>query len=65
MDGINKFFTNQNIIKGVHDAKEKIKLADEERKFSKNEVLDLFKSNLGNSTNHSDKNIISRIKRKF
>ena len=63
--GLTSFSLTKNIIKGVHDAKEKIKLADEERKFSKNEVLDLFKSNLGNSTNHSDKNIISRIKRKF
>jgi hypothetical protein len=63
--GLTSFSLTKNIIKGVHDAKEKIKMADEERKFSKNEVLDLFKSNLGNSTNHSDKNIISRIKRKF
>ena len=63
--GLTSFSLTKNIIKGVHDAKEKIKLADEERKFSKNEVLDLFKSNLGNSTNHSDKSIISRIKRKF
>jgi hypothetical protein len=63
--GLTSFSLTKNIIKGVHDVKEKIKLADEERTFSKNEVLNLFKSNLGNSTNHSDKNIISRIKRKF
>lgn len=63
--GLTSFSLTKNIIKGVHDAKEKIKLAEPDRVFSKNEVLDLFKSNLGNTTNTSDKNIISRIKRKF
>ena len=54
-----------NIIKGVHDAKEKIRSADDEKKFSKNEILGIFGSSLGNSTNVSDKNAIDRIKRKF
>ena len=54
-----------NIIKGVHDAKEKIRAIDDDKKLSKNEILSIFGSSLGNSTNTSDKNAIDRIKRKF
>jgi hypothetical protein len=54
-----------NIIKGVHDAKEKIRSVDDDKKLSKSEVLNIFGSSLGNSTNVSDKNAIDRIKRKF
>jgi hypothetical protein len=63
--GLTSFSLTKNIIRGIHDTKEKIKMADEEKKFSKTELLDMFRTNLGNTTNHSDKNIISRIKRKF
>ena len=54
-----------NIIKGVHDAKEKIRAAEEDKTFTKSEVLNIFGSSLGNSTNVSDKDAIGRIKRKF
>jgi len=63
--GITSSKMTSNIIKGVHDAKEKIRSVDEDKTFSKNEVLNIFKSSLGNSTNVSDKNAIDRIKRKF
>jgi hypothetical protein len=63
--GITSSQMTSNIIKGVHDAKEKIRAVDDERKLSKNEVLSIFGSSLGNSTNVSDKNAIDRIKRKF
>ena len=43
----------------------KIRAIDDDRKLSKNEVLNIFGSSLGNSTNTSDKNAIDRIKRKF
>jgi hypothetical protein len=54
-----------NIIKGVHDAKERVRSLDDEKKLSKSEVLNIFGSSLGNSTNVSDKNAIDRIKRKW
>jgi hypothetical protein len=63
--GITSSRMTSNIIKGVHDAKEKIRSVDEDKKFSKNEVLNIFGSSLGNSTNEADKNVIDRIKRKF
>jgi len=63
--GITSSQMTSNIIKGVHDAKEKIRSSDDEKKFSKNEILKIFGSSLGNSTNISDKNAIDRIKRKF
>lgn len=63
--GITSSKMTSNIIKGVHDAKEKIRSVDEDKKFSKNEVLNIFGSSLGNSTNESDKHVIDRIKRKF
>ena len=63
--GITSSKMTSNIIKGVHDAKEKIRSVDEDKKFSKSEVLTIFGSSLGNSTNESDKNVIDRIKRKF
>lgn len=63
--GITSSKMTSNIIKGVHDAKEKIRSVDEDKKFTKNEVLTIFGSSLGNSTNDSDKNVIDRIKRKF
>lgn len=63
--GITSSQMTSNIIKGVHDAKERIRAVDDEKKLSKNEVLNIFGSSLGNSTNVSDKNAIDRIKRKF
>ena len=63
--GITSSQMTANIIKGVHDAKERIRAVDDEKKLSKNEVLSIFGSSLGNSTNVSDKNAIDRIKRKF
>lgn len=63
--GITSSQMTSNIIKGVHDAKERIRSSDDEKKFSKNEILKIFGSSLGNSTNTSDKNAIDRIKRKF
>jgi hypothetical protein len=63
--GITSSQMTSNIIKGVHDAKEKIRSVDDEKKLSKTEVLNIFGSSLGNSTNVSDKNAIDRIKRKF
>jgi hypothetical protein len=63
--GITSSQLTTNIIRGVNDAKQKIKSADEEKKFTKNEVLNIFGNSLGNSTNVSDKNAIDRIKRKF
>ncbi len=63
--GITSSQMTSNIIKGVHDAKEKIRAVDDDKKLSKNEVLSIFGSSLGNSTNVSDKNAIDRIKRKF
>jgi hypothetical protein len=63
--GITSSQMTSNIIKGVHDAKEKIRAVDDDKKLSKNEVLNIFGSSLGNSTNVSDKNAIDRIKRKF
>ncbi len=63
--GITSSKMTSNIIKGVHDAKERIRSVDEDKKFTKNEVLTIFGSSLGNSTNDSDKNVIDRIKRKF
>jgi len=63
--GITSSQMTSNIIKGVHDAKEKIRALDDDKKLSKNEVLNIFGSSLGNSTNVTDKNAIDRIKRKF
>lgn len=63
--GITSSQMTSNIIRGVHDAKEKIRAIDDDKKLSKNEVLNIFGSSLGNSTNISDKNAIDRIKRKF
>ena len=63
--GITSSQMTSNIIKGVHDAKERIRAVDDDKKLSKNEVLSIFGSSLGNSTNISDKNAIDRIKRKF
>ena len=63
--GITSSQMTSNIIKGVHDAKEKIRSVDDDKKLSKSEVLNIFGSSLGNSTNVSDKNAIDRIKRKF
>lgn len=63
--GITSSKMTSNIIKGVHDAKEKIRAVEDDKKFSKNEVLGIFGSSLGNSTNESDKNVIDRIKRRF
>jgi hypothetical protein len=63
--GITSSQMTSNIIKGVHDAKERVRAFDDEKKLSKNEVLNIFGSSLGNSTNVSDKNAIDRIKRKF
>ena len=63
--GITSSQMTSNIIKGVHDAKERIRAIDDEKRLSKNEVLSIFGSSLGNSTNVSDKNAIDRIKRKF
>ena len=63
--GITSSQMTSNIIKGVHDAKEKIRAVDDDKKLSKNEVLSIFGTSLGNSTNVSDKNAIDRIKRKF
>lgn len=63
--GITSSQMTSNIIKGVHDAKERIRALDDDKKLSKNEVLNIFGSSLGNSTNVTDKNAIDRIKRKF
>lgn len=63
--GVTSSQLTTNIIRGVNDAKQKIKSADDEKKFTKNEVLNIFGNSLGNSTNVSDKNAIDRIKRKF
>lgn len=63
--GITSSQMTSNIIKGVHDAKEKVRAFDDDKKLSKNEVLNIFGSSLGNSTNTTDKNAIDRIKRKF
>lgn len=63
--GITSSQMTSNIIKGVHDAKEKIRAIDDDKKLSKSEVLNIFGSSLGNSTNVSDKTAIDRIKRKF
>jgi len=63
--GITSSQMTSNIIKGVQDAKHTIKSSQDDRKFTKNEVLNIFGSSLGNSTNISDKNAIDRIKRKF
>ncbi len=63
--GITSSQMTSNIIKGVHDAKERIRAVDDDKKLSKNEVLNIFGSSLGNSTNASDKNVIDRIKRKW
>lgn len=63
--GITSSQMTSNIIKGVHDAKERIRALDDDKKLSKNEVLNIFGSSLGNSTNTTDKNAIDRIKRKF
>lgn len=63
--GITSSQMTGNIIKGIHDAKEKIKAIDDNKHLSKNEVLNIFSSSLGNSTNNSDKSAIDRIKRKF
>ena len=63
--GITSSQMTSNIIKGVHDAKERIRAVDDDKKLSKNEVLNIFGSSLGNSTNASDKNAIDRIKRKW
>lgn len=63
--GITSSKMTSNIIKGVHDAKNKIRSVEEDKKFTKTEVLNIFGSSLGNSTNDSDKHIIDRIKRKF
>jgi len=63
--GITSSRMTSNIIKGVHDAKEKIRAVEDDKKFSKNEVLGIFGSSLGNSTNDTDKNVIARIKRRF
>lgn len=61
--GVTSKNLTRNIIKGVHDAKEHIKNADDNKEFSKNEVLDIFKNTLGTSTTSSDKDAIDRIKR--
>ena len=63
--GITSSQMTSNIIKGVHDAKERIRALDDDKKLSKNEVLNIFGSSLGNSTNTTDKDAIDRIKRKF
>ena len=63
--GVTSSQMTSNIIKGVHDAKERIRAVDDEKKLTKNEVLSIFGTSLGNSTNVSDKNAIDRIKRKF
>ena len=63
--GITSSQMTGNIIKGIYDAKEKIKAIDDNKQLSKNEVLNIFSSSLGNSTNNSDKSAIDRIKRKF
>ena len=63
--GVTSSQMTSNIIRGVHDAKEKIKAIDDDKKLSKSEVLNIFGSSLGNSTNVSDKNAIDRIKRRF
>ena len=63
--GVTSSQMTSNIIRGVHDAKERIRAIDDEKRLSKNEVLSIFGSSLGNSTNVSDKNAIDRIKRKF
>ena len=63
--GITSSQMTSNIIKGVHDAKERIRSVDDDKKLSKNEVLNIFGSSLGNSTNATDKNVIDRIKRKW
>lgn len=63
--GITSSQMTSNIIKGVHDAKERIRAVEDDKKLSKNEVLNIFGSSLGNSTNNSDKSAIDRIKRKF
>ena len=63
--GITSSQMTSNIIKGVHDAKERVRSLDDEKKLSKSEVLNIFGSSLGNSTNVSDKNAIDRIKRKW
>lgn len=63
--GITSSQMTSNIIKGVQDAKHTIRSSQDDRKFTKNEILSIFGSSLGNSTNISDKNAIDRIKRKF
>ena len=63
--GVTSKNLTQNIIRGVHDAKERIKNADVDKNFSRDEVLNILKTELGNNTNVSDKNAIDRIKRKF
>jgi hypothetical protein len=63
--GVTSKNLTQNIIRGVHDAKERIKNADEDKPFSKDEVLNILKIELGKNTNTSDKDAIDRIKRKF
>ena len=63
--GVTSKNLTRNIIRGVHDAKEKIKAADKDKNFTKDEVLNILKTELGNNTNVSDKDAIDRIKRKF
>ena len=63
--GVTSKNLTQNIIRGVHDAKERIKSADEDKNFTRDEVLNILKNELGKNTNVSDKDAIDRIKRKF
>jgi hypothetical protein len=63
--GVTSKNLTQNIIKGVHDAKERIKNAAEDKNFSKDEVLNILGTELNKTTNKTDKDAITRIKRRF
>jgi len=63
--GVTSQNLTRNIIRGVHEAKERIKSADDDKNFTKDEVLSIFKNTLGNSTTSGEKDAIDRIKRRI
>jgi hypothetical protein len=63
--GVTSKNLTKNIIRGVHDAKEKIKAREDDATFSKNEVLNILGTELSKTTNDGDKDAITRIKRRF
>lgn len=63
--GVTSKNLTQNIIKGVHDAKEKIRAKEDGSTFTKDEVIDILGTELCKTTNKNDKDAIARIKRRF